>query len=353
MLILTDRMNDSLAVHDYLAKLGRCQIVDVRQAQSRPTERQIVVCDIDLANPASVKLTAATLSNSNVDDDIPVLVLKRGSGPLADASPASLRATEVIHSGAPPALIISVVKRLIDDHQSKRAAAAKPIDAKESALGAASVFSRCLNAFRRREAVSVVEIERGATLVLSAVKQTQIGPWLDVVRRFDDITYQHCLLVSGLVASLSAKIGLTSKHQRMLTQAALIHDVGKACLSPSILNKPSALSQAETEIMQSHAVLGYDMLAKQNNISPAILDVVRHHLELIDGTGYPDGLKGSEISGNVRIVTICDIYAALIERRPYKAPMRSEQALAVLSDMGGKLDRELVKYFESAVAGTK
>ena len=61
----------------------------------------------------------------------------------------------------------------------------------------------------------------------------------------------------------------------------------------------------------------------------------------------------NQISGNVRIVTICDIYAALIERRPYKAPMRSEQALAVLSDMGGKLDRELVKYFESAVAGTK
>jgi HD-GYP domain-containing protein (c-di-GMP phosphodiesterase class II) len=85
-------------------------------------------------------------------------------------------------------------------------------------------------------------------------------------------------------------------------------------------------------------------------MNPVILDVVLHHHEYLDGAGYPDRLQGRQSSDYVRIVTICDIYAALIERRPYRAPMPHQQALAVLTDLGVKLDRNMLKHFEAVVA---
>jgi HD-GYP domain-containing protein (c-di-GMP phosphodiesterase class II) len=102
--------------------------------------------------------------------------------------------------------------------------------------------------------------------------------------------------------------------------------------------------------MRTHPALGHAMLAGQRGMNPVILDVVLHHHEYLDGTGYPDRLQGRQISDYVRIVTICDIYAALIERRPYRAPMPHQQALAVLTDLGVKLDRNMLKHFEAVVA---
>jgi HD-GYP domain-containing protein (c-di-GMP phosphodiesterase class II) len=82
-------------------------------------------------------------------------------------------------------------------------------------------------------------------------------------------------------------------------------------------------------------------------MSPEILDGVRHHHEYLDGSGYPDGLTASEISDLVRLLTISDIFAALVERRPYRSPMSRQQAYKVLCDMGGKLEGPLVKAFQS------
>ena len=173
---------------------------------------------------------------------------------------------------------------------------------------------------------------------------------MDVVWQFDDATYQHSLLVAGLCAAFSLKSGLTSNHQHLLLQAALLHDVGKARVPTGILNKSGGLSKPEMDVMRTHPALGHAMLAGQRGISPVILDVIRHHHEYLDGTGYPDRLQGRQISDYVRIVTICDIYAALISRRPYKAPMPPLQALAVLTDQGVKLDTNMLKHFEATIA---
>jgi putative nucleotidyltransferase with HDIG domain len=173
---------------------------------------------------------------------------------------------------------------------------------------------------------------------------------LDVVWQFDDVTYQHCLLVAGLCAAFSLKSVLTSNHRRLLLQAAILHDVGKVRVPSGILNKPGVLSKPERDVMRTHAEMGHAMLAGRGDVSPVVLEVIRHHHEYLDGTGYPDRLQGRQISDYVRIVTICDIYAALIERRPYKAPMPPRQALAVLTELGDKLDRNLLKCLEAVVA---
>ncbi len=92
---------------------------------------------------------------------------------------------------------------------------------------------------KRGEAVSIAELDRGASAMLGAVKKGKIRSWLDVVWQFDDITYQHCLLVAGLCAAFALRLGLTPNHQHLLLQAALIHDIGKARIPKAILNKPA------------------------------------------------------------------------------------------------------------------
>ena len=116
-----------------------------------------------------------------------------------------------------------------------------------------------------------------------------------------------------------------------------------------ILNKPGRLSEEEMAIMRTHASVGFELLAKQGGFDGEILSVVRHHHEYLDGTGYPDGLKANAIIDLVRLTTICDIYAALIERRAYKSPMPAEQAFKIMWDMGGKLDADLLRAFQKLI----
>ena len=351
MLILTDRASGGLEIYGYLTRGRRCHVVPLHQAQAPPLKHPIIVCDVDIGNMTSVRLLRAALKVHRVDADIPVLFLTRDSSRLTAALAISLDATELVACNDRPAVIHEAAERLICAYQSRNKGAPRPARMTEArASDAKSALASCFDAVKRGEPVSIAEMDRGASVVLGAIKQANIRSWLDVVWQFDDGTYQHCLLVTGLSAAFSLKWGLTPNHQDLLVQAALLHDVGKARVPPAILNKPGALSKPERDVMRGHPALGHAMLAGQRGVSPVILDVILHHHEYLDGTGYPDRLQGRQISEYVRIVTICDIYAALIERRPYRAPMPPQQAFAVLTDLGAKLDRNLLKCFEAVIA---
>ena len=184
----------------------------------------------------------------------------------------------------------------------------------------------------------------GAELIEGALRSSDVRAWLDVVWRFDDATHQHCLLVAGLAAGFAQHLGLRRTDSEQLTQAALLHDIGKSRIPLAILNKPARLTDAEMAIMRTHPILGDEMLRDQG-YGKTMLAVVRSHHELLDGTGYPDALHDGAIPDLVRLVTICDIFGALVEQRSYKRRMNGEHAYAVLTDMGGKLDQDLVRAF--------
>ena len=98
-------------------------------------------------------------------------------------------------------------------------------------------------------------------------------------------------------------------------------------------------------MIETHPVAGYEVLKGTAGISPEILDAVRHHHEFLDGSGYPDGLCAESIADIVRILTISDIFAALIEHRTYKPTMPRETAYEILQGMKGKLEKPLVEAF--------
>jgi HD-GYP domain-containing protein (c-di-GMP phosphodiesterase class II) len=129
--------------------------------------------------------------------------------------------------------------------------------------------------------------------------------------------------------------------------AATLHDIGKAHIPLSILDKAGCLDPSEEEIMRRHPVIGYELLKDVSGIGPEILDGVRHHHEYLDGSGYPDALMAPEISDLVRLLTISDIFAALIESRPYRPTMPRQNAYKILCGMDGKLEQPLVKAFRN------
>jgi HD-GYP domain-containing protein (c-di-GMP phosphodiesterase class II) len=103
--------------------------------------------------------------------------------------------------------------------------------------------------------------------------------------------------------------------------------------------------------IRQHPRRGYDALAAQGGFPAEMLDVVLHHHELLDGSGYPNSLSGNQISDIVRLTTIVDIYAALVEKRAYRLPFTHARAFALMEGMGGKLDQQLLQAFRPVAFG--
>ena len=138
---------------------------------------------------------------------------------------------------------------------------------------------------------------------------------------------------------------MRAADQLRLTRAALLHDVGKAFIPVAILDKPGKLTDEEMAEIRRHPQLGHDALAAQGDFPPEMLDVVLHHHEMLDGSGYPNGLVNSQISDIVRLTTLVDIYTALVEKRAYRLPFTHSRAFGIMESMGAKLDQQLLQAF--------
>ena len=181
--------------------------------------------------------------------------------------------------------------------------------------------------------------------IADSIAETGLADWLSTVRRHHEGTYQHCLLVTGIAVDFGLSLGVPKLDIERLYSAAMFHDVGKAKIPLEVLDKPGRLDERERALIETHPAAGYDVLKNNAQISPEILDAVRHHHEYLDGSGYPDGLTNGRIADIVRMLTISDIFAALIENRRYKAPMSREDAYGILKAMHGKLEKPLVAAF--------
>lgn len=183
------------------------------------------------------------------------------------------------------------------------------------------------------------------------IGKSPMSVWIDLIQNYHDGTAQHCSLVSGYTLAFARALGVGEQQTGRLFDAAFFHDVGKAMIPLEILDKPGRLDAAEWEVMKRHPLHSFDILSRDGDTSGEIARVARDHHEYLDGTGYPNGLKAREIDDVTRIITICDIFAALTEKRAYKAPKPLDEAYAVLVSLAGtKLDPDLVRVFERVVA---
>ncbi len=150
------------------------------------------------------------------------------------------------------------------------------------------------------------------------------------LKAFDEYTYTHCINVSILAVILGKRLGYSRDRLELLGIAGLFHDVGKAIIPESILNKPGKLSEEEMNIMRTHPLQGYQILKDQPGISDEVLRGCLEHHEKHDGRGYPRGLRGDQISDFCGLLTVVDVYDALTSKRVYKDPMPPGKVLALM-----------------------
>ena len=158
----------------------------------------------------------------------------------------------------------------------------------------------------------------------------------------DQITHGHIRRVQQYAVELAKRLGVTDPGQiRAIEAASLLHDMGKLAVPEYILNKPGKLTQAEFDRMKLHASVGADILSAISFPYP-VVPIVRHHHENWDGTGYPDGLKGSAIPIGARILSVVDCFDALTSDRPYRPRLADSEALRILVQRRGSMYDPLV-----------
>ncbi|MEI6970837.1 MAG: diguanylate cyclase [bacterium] len=161
----------------------------------------------------------------------------------------------------------------------------------------------------------------------------------------EHMTGEHCKRVARMAELLAVEMELSESEVETVTQGALLHDIGKIIIPDSILLKRDSLTSEEWNIVRSHPKLGHDVVG----VSPALTEVaeiVYSHHERFDGTGYPRGLKGSEICIGARIFAIVDTYDAIRSNRPYSPSQSVEVALVlILNEQGKQFDPLMVQAF--------
>ncbi|MDM5084949.1 HD-GYP domain-containing protein [Aeromonas rivipollensis] len=166
------------------------------------------------------------------------------------------------------------------------------------------------------------------------------------IRAKDAYLMEHSMNVAILLANFGRYLGLERNVLKELTLGGLLHDVGKIMTPDEVLNKPGKLTDEEFGVMRQHVVHSYDILSNTAGITPTMLEVAANHHERLDGTGYPQRLKGEQLSLYTRMSGIVDVYDAVTADRVYKQGMQPTQAFRVLlKGIDQHFDAELVTKF--------
>lgn len=165
----------------------------------------------------------------------------------------------------------------------------------------------------------------------------------------DDYTYMHSVAVCAMMVALAKKLGLDEVQTRLCGMAGLLHDMGKVAMPIEVLNKPGKLTDAEFDVIRTHPAEGYKILAASNAVDAVALDVVLHHHEKIDGSGYPDRLNGDDISLYAKMAAVCDVYDAITSNRPYKSGWDPAESLRRMAEWSGHFDPKVFQAFVKSI----
>ena len=166
----------------------------------------------------------------------------------------------------------------------------------------------------------------------------------------DPYTEGHCDRLSESSEALAKRLNLAEEDRIALRRGGVIHDIGKVAVPDQILLKPGPLTPEERKVMERHTVVGAGICSPLKSFR-SVLPIIRHHHERVDGSGYPDGLKGDAIPLTARVLQTVDIYDALTTDRPYRKALAPERALALMRDevKRGWWDGALVDELEAMV----
>jgi putative two-component system response regulator len=185
------------------------------------------------------------------------------------------------------------------------------------------------------------ELERAESVLFSLARS---------IEGKDPYTHGHCERLMNYSANLGEQLGLPQEQITALRRAGIVHDIGKVAVPDAILLKPAKLTPEEWRLMKEHPVVGERICAPLKSFR-SVLPIIRHHHEKLDGSGYPDGLRGEAIPMTARILTVVDVYDALTTERPYKKAFSAAEALLTMKGEVAKgwWDPQIFGEFEQLI----
>lgn len=190
----------------------------------------------------------------------------------------------------------------------------------------------------------IVSMRESKKKIIDSYDSTLEG-WSKALEYRNEETKGHTDRVVNLMMKSAQGLGIEESQLEHVRRGALLHDIGKMAIPDMILNKPHSLTKEEQQIMQKHPVYAYEMLKEIEFLQPALTIPYCHH-EHWDGSGYPNGDAGEEISQSARLVSVADVFDALTSKRPYKKAWPIPDAVALITQKSGsQFDPEAVSAF--------
>ncbi|VXC42043.1 HD-GYP domain-containing protein [Sphingomonas sp. 8AM] len=277
-----------------------------------------------------------------------VIDLSRGIGPAA-APPAPGSVLAGPDDAAPDAGLAALDEPHLPSR--RRRGAISPEQRAQAVVDASKVIVQAMfDEVRLGRAVDVQALTPVAEQIVESVTR-DAAAMLNVTRlkSKDEYTYVHSIAVAALLIHFAQTLKLPDADVSALGLAGLLHDIGKMGVPKALLDKPGKLEPPEMAVLRHHPEKGYALLSAGRALPPVVLDVCLHHHERYDGRGYPEGLRGDQLSLAARMSSICDVYDAVTSQRPYKRPWSPSEALSRMRSWSGHFDAELLDRFIESI----
>ena len=351
LLLATDRTDQSRELADMLRSVGEVDSISTSEIPDTPASQfSGIVVDINLRSAESVQQVRNKL-RGEAYRSVPRLFVLADALHHGSMQAWALGATDTIARPFDAQALLQRIRAAFPDATGLETS----VSGQELNRGIAAAQALMVKIFEKLPAgtpLKFSDIIQAENKILRAIKKTSLRDWLTAVGRHHTGSYRHCLFVTGFAVAFAQHLGLREDDQRRMARGALLHDVGKAFVPVAILDHPGKLTDEQMQLMRTHPRMGYDALAAEGSFPPEMLDVVLHHHEMLDGSGYPDGLRGDEISDIVRLITIVDIHSALVEKRAYRLPFTHARSFTIMEEMRGKLDHHLLQAFRPVALGS-
>ncbi len=296
---------------------------------------EIALVFLDLVMPKKNGLEVMHhMSLNNIIKIIPVIMITGEATVESDVKAYELGAADIIYKPFEPAVVIRRAKNIIELYQH-RISIENELALRTQELYESKRQIEQSNIFLTNALSSVVEF-----------RSLESGEHIQRVKKLTEIMLRHWRALFG-------EEQFTDEQIELIVNASALHDIGKIAIPDSILLKPEKLTDEEYEEMKKHTIYGCLMLEKfkqeENEFYRYCYDICRYHHERYDGKGYPDGLVGDDIPIWAQIVSIVDVYDALINKRVYKESFSVDETYQMIHDgKCGKFNPKLLECFDDA-----
>lgn len=201
--------------------------------------------------------------------------------------------------------------------------------------------------YQNPESQEIARAASGITgdLIKAIENNNAVALNINALKCSDEYTFKHSVDVAIIGMVIAKEQRKSSKEIFEIGMAGLLHDIGKTKVPPEILNKPARLTPEEFEIMKKHSAYSYELVSENNEIPIDVKIAMLQHHEKMDGSGYPYGATDEHIHRYAKILTVCDIYDALVTDRPYKSANSPREAVEILMSMTSELDMNALNSF--------